>query len=338
MCKKIAILFPGQGSQYEEMGRDIINSSIESKKIYTKLHEIVGKDTANKIIDAKISDLSKTRYAQLAIFLNSMILFEEVNKLDMFDIEVSIGLSLGEYSALCSSKMFDINTGIKVVNERGIIMTEGAAGKGTMVAVMKSDIDTIKSIIDDIKTSYDNDANQNNIEDKNHLENKEKGLLLSICNLNSPAQIVVGGGFDAIDIFEKECKNRGIKKVIRLDVEGPFHTEILYSSAEKFGKILEEVEFDIPSFDVYSNYDAKSYKNIAADKEKIISVLKKQMYSPVLFEECIKKIIDKKVDTFVEIGPGKSLSGFIKKIDKSCKVYNVQTLDDIEKLKNEFEQ
>ncbi|MDY4129623.1 ACP S-malonyltransferase [Peptostreptococcus porci] len=310
MKKKVAILFPGQGSQYEGMGKDIFDSNIEGSDTVSNLGSLVGEETARKIIEGSLDDLSKTRYAQLAIFLNSVMLYRQLKSMDIFDIEASIGLSLGEYSALCCAGLFNLEDGVKLVDIRGQIMSEGASGKGTMVAVMKSDIETIQSIIDDVKC----------------------GGLLSICNLNSPSQVVVGGDFEAIERFELRCGERGIKRVVRLDVEGPFHTEILLESAEKFEDYLKNTNFGKIQYDVYSNFNTNSYMDMSGDEE-IVDTLKKQMYSPVLFESCAKKLIMRGIDTFIEVGPGKSLSGFIKKIDKSCQVFNVQTLDDINNLR-----
>ncbi|MDD6920514.1 MAG: ACP S-malonyltransferase [Eubacteriales bacterium] len=315
MNEKYAILFPGQGSQYEDMGKDIINSNLYGSNIYKKLNTLVSKETAEIIINAQKEDISKTRYAQLAIFLNSVLLFEEVKKLDI-DIVASAGLSLGEYSAICASEMIDIEEAIKLVDIRGQIMADGVAGKGSMIAVMRSDIDTIDAIIADIK------KNTNNTD-----------ILLEICNLNSPAQIVVGGDFDALDIFEQKCKESGIKRTIRLDVEGPFHTSILKSSANVFGKTLNQLTFSKPKFDVYSNVDAISYKNEGITNNTVVEKLKTQMFSTVRFEDCIRKIINQGCNNFIEIGPGKALSAFVNKIDKNCTVHNVQTLQDLEELK-----
>lgn len=319
MSEKFAILFPGQGAQYSGMGRDIIDSKLFGSEVYASLDKYISPDTAKIILEANEENISKTRYAQLAIFLNSILLFEEVKKLGI-DIVSSVGLSLGEYTALSASGMLSLEDAIKLVDVRGKVMSDGAAGKGSMIAVMKSDVETIESIIRDIKS-----------------QSNRKDIVLSICNLNSPAQIVVGGDFEALDQFELRSKDYGIKRTVRIDVEGPFHTDVLRESAEIFGEKLSEVEFSNSIFDVYSNVDGHSYKDIEDDKLKVIDNLKRQMYSPVRFEDCIKNVIANGCSNFIEIGPGKSLTGFVKKIDKKCKVYNVQCLEDIESLKREIE-
>lgn len=308
MIKKVAVVFPGQGSQYEGMGKDIINSDLEIGNIYKKLDSIVGKDVAKIILDAKKEDLSKTRYAQLAIFLNSVLLYKEFMSRCNEHIEVvsSTGLSLGEYSALCSGEVFDIETGIRLINERGQIMENGAAGKGGMVAVMKSDLETVSNMILEVKE-------------------KNEGVI-DICNLNSPAQIVVGGEFNLLKKFKEKCLENKIKRVIDLDVEGPFHTDILKESSTEFGKFLTNIKYKMPIYKIYSNYDASEYQEVVEFSSK----LQKQMYSPVYFEKIIRKMLEDGVNDFIEIGPGKTLNGFIKKIDRRANIYNIQNIGDVE--------
>ncbi len=311
MIKKVAVVFPGQGSQYEGMGKDIINSDLEIGNIYKKLDSIVGKDVAKIILDAKKEDLFKTRYAQLAIFLNSVLLYKEfMNKYRAYiRVVSSTGLSLGEYSALCSGGVFDIETGIRLINKRGQIMETGAAGKGGMVAVMKTDLQTVSNMISEVKE-------------------KNEGVI-DICNLNSPVQIVVGGEFDLLEKFKEKCLENKVKRVMDLGVEGPFHTYILRESSIEFGKLLTKIRYNMPIYKIYSNYDANEYQEVAEFSSK----LQKQMYSPVYFEKIIRKMLEDGINDFIEIGPGKTLNGFIKKIDRKANVYNIQNIDDIENFK-----
>ncbi len=307
MLKKVAVVFPGQGSQYEGLGRDIIDSDLEIGKVYTRLKSILGKDSAEKIIKASKEDLSKTRYAQVAIFLDSLLLYKEFIKEFANNLEIGAfaGLSLGEYSALCASGAFDLEEGISLIAKRGEIMEEAASGKGSMIAVMKSDFASISSIIKEVK--------------------KEESGVLDICNLNSPSQIVVGGEFKALEIFKKKSLEKGIKNLISLDVEGPFHTEILKDASEEFSKYLDKLTFKIPKCQVYSNYDAKTYLT----REDFSIKLRKQMYSPVYFEKIIREILESGINDFIEIGPGKTLKSFIKKIDRKANVYNIEKIEDI---------
>lgn len=304
MSKKIGVLFPGQGSQYEGMGRDLIASPV-----YKRAKEILDDHTYSVVEQASLDQLSKTRYGQVAIFLNSLSLYQELKDrvLDPNDIGVSasLGLSLGEYTALCAAGVFSLDEGIDLVKNRGLIMGQGAGGKGSMVAVMKTGLDTIQDLVDQAK------------EDD----------VLAVCNLNSPGQIVVGGEFAALDRFEEKCKEAKIKRYMRLNVEGPFHTQILNQAAKEFAdNYLSKIDYREPSMDVYTNLSGKNYRQV----DSIVDNLKDQMCSPVRFIDCVENMIADGCQLFIEIGPGKSLSGFVKKINKDVKVINIQNISDIE--------
>ncbi|MBF1056910.1 MAG: ACP S-malonyltransferase [Peptostreptococcus sp.] len=304
MSKKIGVLFPGQGSQYEGMGRDLIASPV-----YKRAKEILDDHTYSVVEQASLDQLSKTRYGQVAIFLNSLSLYQELKDrvLDPNDIGVSasLGLSLGEYTALCAAGVFSLDEGIDLVKNRGLIMGKGAGGKGSMVAVMKTGLETIQDLVDQAK------------EDD----------VLAVCNLNSPGQIVVGGEFEALDRFEEKCKEAKIKRFMRLNVEGPFHTQILNQAAQDFAdNYLSKVDFKEPSMDVYTNLSGKNYRQV----DSIVDNLKDQMCSPVRFIDCVENMVADGCQVFIEIGPGKSLSGFVKKINKDVKVINIQNISDIE--------
>lgn len=304
MSKKIGVLFPGQGSQYEGMGRDLIASTV-----YKRAKEVLDDHTYSVVEQASLDQLSKTRYGQVAIFLNSLSLYQELKDrvLDPNDIGVSasLGLSLGEYTALCAAGVFSLDEGIDLVKNRGLIMGQGAGGKGSMVAVMKTGLDTIQDLVDQ--------ARQDDV--------------LAVCNLNSPGQIVVGGEFAALDRFEEKCKEAKIKRYMRLNVEGPFHTQILNQAAKEFAdKYLSKIDYREPSMDVYTNLSGKNYRQV----DSIVDNLKDQMCSPVRFIDCVENMVADGCQVFIEIGPGKSLSGFVKKINKDVKVINIQNISDIE--------
>lgn len=304
MSKKIGVLFPGQGSQYEGMGRDLIASPV-----YKRAKEILDDHTYSVVEQASLDQLSKTRYGQVAIFLNSLSLYQELKDrvLDPNDIGVSasLGLSLGEYTALCAAGVFSLDEGIDLVKNRGLIMGQGAGGKGSMVAIMKTGLETIQDLVDQ--------ARQDEV--------------LAVCNLNSPGQIVVGGEFAALDRFEEKCKEAKIKRYMRLNVEGPFHTQILNQAAKEFAdNYLSNIDYREPSMDVYTNLSGKNYRQV----DSIVDNLKDQMCSPVRFIDCVENMIADGCQLFIEIGPGKSLSGFVKKINKDVKVINIQNISDIE--------
>lgn len=306
MSKKIGILFPGQGSQYEGMGRDLIASPV-----YKRAKDILDEHTYSVVEAASLEDLSKTRYGQVSIFLNSLSLYQELKdrllEPNNIGVSASLGLSLGEYTALCAAGVFSIDEGIDLVKNRGLIMEEGAAGRGSMVAVMKTGLETIQDLVDQAR------------EDQ----------VLSVCNLNSPGQIVVGGEFEALDRFEEKCKEAKIKRYMRLNVEGPFHTQILDQAAQKFAdEFLSKVDYREPSMEVYTNLRGSSYKEV----DSIAENLRDQMCSPVRFIDCVENMIADGCQIFIEIGPGKSLSGFVKKINKNVRVINIQKISDIEDI------
>ena len=304
MSKKIGVLFPGQGSQYEGMGRDLIASPV-----YKRAKEILDDHTYSVVEQASLDQLSKTRYGQVAIFLNSLSLYQELKDrvLDPNDIGVSasLGLSLGEYTALCAAGVFSLDEGIDLVKNRGLSMGQGAGGKGSMVAIMKTGLETIQDLVDQ--------ARQDEV--------------LAVCNLNSPGQIVVGGEFAALDRFEEKCKEAKIKRYMWLNVEGPFHTQILNQAAKEFAdNYLSKIDYREPSMDVYTNLSGKNYRQV----DSIVDNLKDQMCSPVRFIDCVENMLADGFQLFIEIGPGKSLSGFVKKINKDVKVINIQNISDIE--------
>lgn len=306
MSKKIGILFPGQGSQYEGMGRDLI-----ARPVYKRAKDILDEHTYSVVEAARLEDLSKTRYGQVSIFLNSLSLYQELKdrllEPNNIGVSASLGLSLGEYTALCAAGVFSIDEGIDLVKNRGLIMEEGAAGRGSMVAVMKTGLETIQDLVDQAR------------EDQ----------VLSVCNLNSPGQIVVGGEFEALDRFEEKCKEAKIKRYMRLNVEGPFHTQILDQAAQKFAdEFLSKVDYREPSMEVYTNLRGSSYKEV----DSIAENLRDQMCSPVRFIDCVENMIADGCQVFIEIGPGKSLSGFVKKINKNVRVINIQKISDIEDI------
>lgn len=296
--ENIGIVFSGQGSQFEGMGK-----TISDREEYKTLKKI-DKDIYEKVVRAEKADLDRTGIAQPAIFLNSITLFRELKKRGL-DFKYFTGLSLGEYTALCAADKMDFEDTLKLVCTRGSIMEKGIEGKGAMAAILKTDIEEIEDIIDCVKGDE----------------------ILSISNLNSPGQIVVGGSNKAIAQFEEEASKRHIKRVVRLNVQGPFHTDFLKESADEFEQELKKIVFKNNEKVVYSNYKIKEHR-----KEDYVDILKKQMYSTVEFENCVKKMINEGCDTFIEIGPGKTLSGFIKKIDKKMTVYNIENIEEVDEL------
>lgn len=305
---KTALVFPGQGSQYTKMTKDLYDNFEEAKEIIDKANSLLDFNLIEMMYsDEKKEELSKTENTQPALLTHSMAIMNILSKYEGFKYDACLGLSLGEYSALTASNSIEFDEAIKLVRKRGILMRDEVAdGEGAMCAVIGASKDIIEESI--LK-----------------LESKT----IEIANYNSPTQIVISGEKDGIEEIAKILKENGAKKTIMLDVSGPFHSSLLKGAGEKLKSELEKVEIKTPKLDVISNVDAKNHN----DSKEIRDILVKQVYSPVLWEDSISNLIDEGFNRFIEIGPGKTLKGFIKKIaaNKKAKVeiINLDTADDV---------
>lgn len=303
---KTAFVFPGQGAQYAGMGKEFYENFEESKEIFKKANEALGFDITKLIFDGPDEDLSITKITQPALLTVCMAIYEVLKKKSNTDQVVMGGLSLGEYSALTAADAMDFETAVKLVYNRGSYMQNAVpVGEGGMIALLGcSDEDAI-SFCKDVTERYG---------------------LLEPANFNCPGQIVVGGKAEAIENALKETSKFNIKKAVKLQVSAPFHTSMLKSAGIKLKDDLGKIKFKKPSCHVISNVDSEYYHDDAIIADK----LEKQVYNPVRWEECVRKMIADGVTTFVEIGPGKTLSSFLKKIDKSVKSYNIDSIESLE--------
>lgn len=303
---KTAFVFPGQGAQYAGMGKEFYENFEESKEIFKKANEALGFDITKLIFDGPDEDLSITKITQPALLTVCMAIYEVLKKKSNTDSVVMGGLSLGEYSALTAADAMDFETAVKLVYNRGSYMQNAVpVGEGGMIALLGcSDEDAI-SFCKDVTERYG---------------------LLEPANFNCPGQIVVGGKAEAIENALKETSKFNIKKAVKLQVSAPFHTSMLKSAGIKLKDDLGKIKFKKPSCHVISNVDSEYYHDDAIIADK----LEKQVYNPVRWEECVRKMIADGVTTFVEIGPGKTLSSFLKKIDKSVKSYNIDSIESLE--------
>jgi [acyl-carrier-protein] S-malonyltransferase len=303
---KTAFVFPGQGAQYAGMGKDFYDNFRESKEVFQKANEALGFDLAKLCFDGPDEDLSITKITQPALLTVCMAIYEVLRKNSKTDSVVMGGLSLGEYSALTAASAMDFETAVKLVYNRGNYMQNAVPiGEGGMMALLGcTDEDAIrfcKSVT-------------------------ERFGLLEPANFNCPGQIVVGGKKEAIENALKQTSEFNIKRAIKLQVSAPFHTSMLKSAGTRLKEDLEKIKFKKPSFDVISNVDTEYYSDDSVIAEK----LEKQVYNPVRWEECVRKMIADGVNTFVEIGPGKTLSSFIKKIDKNVNSVNIDSISSLE--------
>lgn len=306
---KTAIVFPGQGAQYAGMGKDFYDNFKESKEVFDKANKALGFDIAKLCFEGPNEELSVTKVTQPAILTVCMAIFEIIKKKihRNSDSIVMGGLSLGEYSALTASGAVDFETAVKLVYNRGNYMQNAVpVGEGGMAALIGcSDEDAIK-FCEHVTNNCD---------------------LLEPANFNCPGQIAVGGKSSAIEYALKESSDFNIKKAVKLQVSAPFHTSMLKPAGIKLKEDLMKIKFKTPSCEVISNVDASYYGN----GNEIANKLEKQVYNPVKWEACVRKMIADGVDTFIEVGPGKSLCGFIKKIDKSVNFINIEDIDTLEK-------
>lgn len=295
---KIAFMFPGQGAQTVGMGKDIYEKYKEAKNIYEKASEITGVDIAKLCFETDIDTLSKTENTQIAIATMSLSILEILKK-ENINAEIAVGLSLGEYPALIYGGYLSFNDGMKLLKQRGYLMGNRVPKEEySMAAVIGLESNVIEEVCKDIQNS---------------------GMFVTTANYNYSGQTVISGLQEGIDKAIDILKQKGAKKVVKLKTGGPFHTIKLEEAKKEFIKDLDKVEFKQGSIKVIKNIDGTFYN----EKDNMKEILSKHIVSPVRFDKAIELMINQGIDTFVEIGPGKALSGFIKKENKDANIINI---------------
>ncbi|MBU5425772.1 ACP S-malonyltransferase [Tissierella pigra] len=306
---KLAFIFPGQGSQYVGMGSDFYESFAESRKVFDEANEVLNMDLKSICFNGTEEDLKKTENTQPAILATSIAILKAMEARGI-DCEYTAGLSLGEYSSLVTSKSLEFKDALKVVKERGRFMQEAVPlGVGGMAAILGLDKEKLPLIIQ---------------------KTKEYGIV-EVANYNSPEQIVLSGEMKGLKVACEEAVKLGAKKAVPLSVSAPFHSSLLSSAGEKLKNELSKVDIRETQKKFISNVDAKLSSNRDEIKPKLVN----QVSNSVLWQQSVEYMINEGVDTFVELGPGKSLSGFVKRIGKSMgKEVKALSVNDV----NSFEE
>ena len=303
---KTAFLFAGQGAQKLGMARDLYDQYLIVKETYDQASRVLGYDLRD-LIDQDEEKLNQTRFTQPAILTTSVAIYRLLVEKGL-QPDMVAGLSLGEYSALVAAGSLDFEDAVALIAKRGQFMeTAAPAGTGKMVAVMNTDVALIEEVCE--KAS-------------------DKGYVKP-ANYNTPAQIVIGGDVAAVDAAVDYLKEAGAKRLIPLNVSGPFHTTLLQPASEKLALELETVDFQEFQIPLVGNTEAK-----VMEKEQIKSLLARQVMEPVRFYESIDTMKELGLSKVIEIGPGKVLSGFLKKIDKNIEVLAVEDEASLQALLN----
>jgi len=284
-----AYIYPGQGSQYCGMGKDLFDYSNDAKRMFEAANKILDFEITNIMFGQDIDELKKTKVTQPAIFIHSVILSKILN----FKPQIVAGHSLGEFSALVASKALNYEDALFLVSKRANAMEEACIKfPGTMAAVIGLNVDLIESICEKV------------------------GGIIKTANYNCPGQVVISGEKNSIESACEILKKNGAKRAIILPVGGAFHSPLMTSAKNKLAMEIEKIKFNTPSCPIYQNFS----NNPETDPEKIKFNLIEQMTSPVKWTQCVEKMIKNGANKFVEVGPGKVLQGLVKKINSSVEI------------------
>ncbi|MFJ5761796.1 ACP S-malonyltransferase [Neobacillus sp. NPDC093182] len=311
---KIAFVFPGQGSQTVGMGQQLAEQYPEVMQYFKKADERLSTELSKLIFEGPQEELTKTVNTQPALLTTSLAVLERFQKAAIKPDFVA-GHSLGEYTALVAAGALTFEDGVYAVRKRGEFM-EGAVpnGEGSMAAILGLDREPLSKVTAEVC---------------------ESGFPVSLANLNCPGQIVISGSRKGVELASVKAKEAGAKRAIPLEVSGPFHSSLMKPAASELRQVLDELDMKDARIPVIANVSANPMMTAEEIKENLIE----QLYSPVLWEDSVVKMIDSGVDTFIEIGPGKVLSGLIKKVNRSVKTYSISDEEScqsvIEALKEE---
>lgn len=300
---KIGFLFPGQGAQSIGMGKDLYESYEEYRNVYKRVDELTGLSIEDLTFNNSEEELNQTKNTQICILTMSLAILELL-KIKGIDAVSSMGLSLGEYSALIYSGAISFEDGVKIVQKRGKLMQELCpSGDWSMAAIIGLEEKQVNEICSSIKSGF-----------------------ISPANYNCPGQIVVSGEKVAVIEAMEKAKELGAKRAIELKTSGPFHTQILEDASKELKKELDKINISNFKTKVIKNINGKEY----ADNDDVKDILANHIISPVRFADGIQTMLDMGIDTFIEIGPGKALSGFVKRANKDVNILNINSVDTFE--------
>lgn len=299
---KTAFIFPGQGAQICGMGRDFYEHTEIGRMVFDQASEWLGFSLPDLCFEPN-DRLDLTEYTQAAMATVSIAILKVMEDMGIH-ADVAAGLSLGEYPALVAAGVMSVEDAIRTVRQRGMLMQEAVpAGVGGMRAVLGMTGEDVNAAIESIAD-------------------------VQVANYNCPGQIVISGKMEALDLAAEKLKEAGARRILPLNVSGPFHSQLLSDAGRKLGEFLETVEIRTPKIPYIANVTAE----YVTTSEEIKPLLENQVSSSVRWQQSMERMIADGVDRFIEIGPGKTLAGFAKKIDRNAVVINIETLEDLEKL------